>query len=111
MNYQLGKIEVTFGKPKQPELAKPSREPFSPLDGFREVSQEQFRTFLANYGKALEHHCTTICEPVSHGYYDLDMGVGKVGTLERQMSARQAYCVDDEGYGQGPAHFYVRVQS
>jgi hypothetical protein len=79
-----------------------------PNEGYVEVTQEEFRAFLKAYEGGLEHHCTTICEPPSHGYYDFRKGEAEIGTMERQMQARQAYCVYDEGMGQGPAHFYVR---
>lgn len=79
-----------------------------PAEGYVEVTREEFREFLRNYG-TLEHECTTICEPPLHGYYDFGReSIHPIGSMEREFDARQAYCVYDEGMGQGPPHFYVR---
>ncbi len=79
-----------------------------PADGYTEVTQMEFRAFLAAYPGDLEHHCTMICEPPLHGYYDFKIGDAHIGTMDRQLQARQAYCIYDEGMGEGPPHFYVR---
>lgn len=80
----------------------------TPAEGYKEVTHEEFRAFLAAYPGRLEHHCTTICEPAVHGYYDFKIGDAEIGTADRRLQARQAYCIYDEGMGEGPPHFYVR---
>lgn len=80
----------------------------TPGEGYIEVSQTEFRRFLLDYGAPLEYHWSNIFEPPSHGYYDWTKAIGKRGTSEYAASARQAWCIYDQGNGEPPAQFFVR---
>lgn len=77
-------------------------------EDFRKVTRDEFREFLGAYTPELEHHCTTICDPPHHGYYDFSKAKSEIGTAEAAYEAKQAYCIYGDERG-GQDEFYVRV--
>lgn len=79
-------------------------------EGYKEVTRDEFRAFLAAYPIRLEHHCTTICDPEMHGYYDFSKATSPIGTTEAMLEAMQAYCIYGDARNGNIDKFCVRAE-
>ena len=65
------------------------------MDNLSDIVEILFLILCDSYPRSLEHHCTTICEPVIHGYYDWSIAKGIKGEAGYAFSALVAKRVDE----------------
>jgi hypothetical protein len=76
---------------------------------FKQVTQEEFRSFLVAYPGKLSYDLNRICEPYMSSYYDWSKATSPSGTKAHCDEARRAYQIHAESFGLGPDKFFVRL--